>query len=186
MVHTLLAASLVSVSGGFAISLHAVCRNSFQDVCILRDMKIHLPVLEIRILECRGEPVLPDWGCQLSLALNLQLVLAPAVLPAALAAFWGLLEEKLGCHKCWGLLAPSCSTRALPAAQLQLHMQHHCPFLADQGYNVRLRGIKIKSFWEWDLILNADMFQPARLVRYPLLERVNTDVLYRRAVVIQR
>ncbi|KAM9619328.1 E3 ubiquitin-protein ligase HECTD3-like isoform 7-T9 [Morphnus guianensis] len=83
--------------------------NSFQDVCILRDMKIHLPVLEIRILECR-----------------------------------------------------------------------------DQGYNVRLRGIKIKSFWEWDLILNADMFQPARLVRYPLLEGVNTDVLYRRAVVIQR
>ncbi|XP_074893693.1 E3 ubiquitin-protein ligase HECTD3-like isoform X2 [Buteo buteo] len=83
--------------------------NSFQDVCILRDMKIHLPVLEIRILECR-----------------------------------------------------------------------------DQGCNVRLRGIKIKSFWEWDLILNADMFQPARLVRYPLLEGVNTDVLYRRAVVIQR
>ncbi|XP_052658219.1 E3 ubiquitin-protein ligase HECTD3-like isoform X2 [Harpia harpyja] len=83
--------------------------NSFQDVCILRDMKIHLPVLEIRILECR-----------------------------------------------------------------------------DQGYNVRLRGIKIKSFWEWDLILNADMFQPAQLVRYPLLEGVNTDVLYRRAVVIQR
>ncbi|KAM9619325.1 E3 ubiquitin-protein ligase HECTD3-like isoform 4-T4 [Morphnus guianensis] len=166
--------------------------NSFQDVCILRDMKIHLPVLEIRILECRGEPVLPDWGCQLSPALNLQLVPAPAALPAALAAFWGLLEEKLGnelhlgCHRCWGLLAPTCSTRALPATQLQLYMQHHCPFLADQGYNVRLRGIKIKSFWEWDLILNADMFQPARLVRYPLLEGVNTDVLYRRAVVIQR
>ncbi|NWU54672.1 HECD3 ligase, partial [Dromas ardeola] len=83
--------------------------NSFQDVCILRDMKTHLPVLEIRILECR-----------------------------------------------------------------------------DQGYNVRLRGIKIRSFWEWDLILNADMFQPARLVRYPLLEGVNADVLYRRAVLIQR
>ncbi|XP_063200951.1 E3 ubiquitin-protein ligase HECTD3-like isoform X2 [Chroicocephalus ridibundus] len=83
--------------------------NSFQDVCILRDMKTHLPVLEIRILECR-----------------------------------------------------------------------------DQGYNVRLRGIKIRSFWEWDLILNADMFQPARLVRYPLLEGVDADVLYRRAVLIQR
>ncbi|XP_010581023.1 PREDICTED: E3 ubiquitin-protein ligase HECTD3-like [Haliaeetus leucocephalus] len=86
-----------------------IVKNSFQDVCILRDMKIHLPVLEIRILECR-----------------------------------------------------------------------------DQGYNVRLRGIKFKSFWERDLILNADMFQPARLVRYPLLEGVNRDVLYRRAVVIQR
>ncbi|NWS71873.1 HECD3 ligase, partial [Crotophaga sulcirostris] len=83
--------------------------NSYQDVCILRDMKTHLPVLEIRILECR-----------------------------------------------------------------------------DQGYNVRLRGIKIKSFWEWDLILNADMFQPAQLVRYPLLKGVDADVLYRRAVLIQR
>ncbi|XP_010008691.1 PREDICTED: E3 ubiquitin-protein ligase HECTD3-like, partial [Nestor notabilis] len=83
--------------------------NSFQNVCILRNMKIHLPVLEIRFLECR-----------------------------------------------------------------------------DQGYNVRLQGIKIKSFWEWDLILNSDIFQPARLVRYPLLEGVDTDVLYRRAVLIQR
>ncbi|XP_053929593.1 E3 ubiquitin-protein ligase HECTD3 [Cuculus canorus] len=83
--------------------------NSFQDVCILRDMKAHLPVLEIRILECR-----------------------------------------------------------------------------DQGYNVRLRGIKIKSFWEWDLVLNADNFQPAQLVRYPLLKGVDADMLYRRAVLIQR
>ncbi|XP_064311300.1 E3 ubiquitin-protein ligase HECTD3 isoform X2 [Phalacrocorax carbo] len=83
--------------------------NSFQDICILRDMQTYLQVLEIRILECR-----------------------------------------------------------------------------DQGYNVRLRGIKIKSCWEWDLILNADMFQPARLVRYPLLEGVDAAVLYRRAVLIQR
>ncbi|NXP43476.1 HECD3 ligase, partial [Heliornis fulica] len=83
--------------------------NSFQNVCILRDMKTHVPVLEIRILECR-----------------------------------------------------------------------------DEGHNVRLQGIKMKSFWEWDLILNADMFQPARLVRYPLLEGVDADVLYRRAVLIQR
>ncbi|XP_064003765.1 E3 ubiquitin-protein ligase HECTD3-like isoform X2 [Pogoniulus pusillus] len=83
--------------------------NSYHNVCILRDMKAYLPVLEIRILECR-----------------------------------------------------------------------------DQGYNVRLRGIKIVAFWEWDLILNADMFQPARLVRYPLLEGVDNDVLYRRAVLIQR
>ncbi|XP_050162866.1 E3 ubiquitin-protein ligase HECTD3 isoform X4 [Myiozetetes cayanensis] len=83
--------------------------NSYQNVCILRDVKAHMPVLEIRFLECR-----------------------------------------------------------------------------DQGYNVRLQGIKITSFWEWDLILNADMFQPARLVRYPLLEGVDADVLYRRAVLIQR
>ncbi|XP_065512496.1 E3 ubiquitin-protein ligase HECTD3-like [Caloenas nicobarica] len=86
-----------------------ISENRFDDVCILRDMNIHLPVLEIRILECQ-----------------------------------------------------------------------------DQGCNVRLQGIKIKSFWEWDLILNADMFQPARLVRYPLLEGMDADVLYWRAVVIQR
>ncbi|KAJ7410066.1 E3 ubiquitin-protein ligase HECTD3 [Willisornis vidua] len=86
-----------------------IVKNSYQNVCILRDMKTHMPVLEIRFLECR-----------------------------------------------------------------------------DQGYNVRLQGIKIMSFWEWDLILNADMFQPAQLVRYPLLEGVDTDVLYRRAVLIQR
>ncbi|XP_071292690.1 E3 ubiquitin-protein ligase HECTD3-like [Agelaius tricolor] len=83
--------------------------NSYQSVCILRDMKTHMPVLEIRFLECRA-----------------------------------------------------------------------------RGYNVRLQGIKIVSFWEWDLILNAGMFQPARLVRYPLLEGVDADVLYRRAVLIQR
>uniref|UniRef100_A0A8C3XZV0 HECT domain E3 ubiquitin protein ligase 3 n=1 Tax=Catharus ustulatus TaxID=91951 RepID=A0A8C3XZV0_CATUS len=71
--------------------------------------------------------------------------------------------------------------------ELSLHLEHHhCSFLADQGYNVRLQGIKIMSFWEWDLTLNADMFQPARLVRYPLLEGVDADVLYRRAVLIQR
>lgn len=52
------AASLVSVPRSSAISLRAVCRNSYRDVCILRDMKTHLPVLEIRILECRGEPAL--------------------------------------------------------------------------------------------------------------------------------
>nr|XP_009679272.1 PREDICTED: E3 ubiquitin-protein ligase HECTD3-like [Struthio camelus australis] len=86
-----------------------ISESSYQDVCILRDMKTHMPVLEIRILECR-----------------------------------------------------------------------------DDGCNVRLRGIKIKSFWEWDLVLNTDMFQPARLVRYPLLEGVDADMLYRRAVLIQR
>lgn len=54
------ASSPVSVPHGSAISLHTMCRNSYQAVCILRDMKTHLPVLEIRILECRGEPALLD------------------------------------------------------------------------------------------------------------------------------
>uniref|UniRef100_A0A8C9EIS6 E3 ubiquitin-protein ligase HECTD3 n=1 Tax=Pavo cristatus TaxID=9049 RepID=A0A8C9EIS6_PAVCR len=104
----------VAVYGGPANRLQhlrtvLINENSYQDVCILRDMKTHVPVLEIRILECR-----------------------------------------------------------------------------EQGYNVRLRGIKFKSFWERDLNLNADMFQAAHLVRYPLLEGVDADMLYHRAVVIQR
>nr|XP_047914919.1 E3 ubiquitin-protein ligase HECTD3-like [Anser cygnoides] len=104
----------VAVYGGAPNSLHhlrtvLIKETSYQDVCILRDMKTYLPVLEIRFLECR-----------------------------------------------------------------------------DQGCNVRLRGIKIKSFWEWEVNLNADMFQPERLVRYPLLEGMDADMLYRRAVLIQR
>lgn len=99
MACALLATSLLSVPHGSAISLRAVCRNSYQNVCILRDMKTHMPVLEIRILECRGERVHPDWGCQPSLALNLQLVLAPAALPATLAAFWDPLAGRLRISK---------------------------------------------------------------------------------------
>ncbi|XP_060087711.1 E3 ubiquitin-protein ligase HECTD3 isoform X2 [Heteronotia binoei] len=79
------------------------------DVCVLEDMTAHLPVIEIRIVECR-----------------------------------------------------------------------------DDGIDVRLRGIKIKSSRQRELGLNADMFQPANLVRYPRLEGTDPDVLYRRAVVIQR
>lgn len=86
------------------------------------------------------------------------------------------------CCRCWGHLASCCSIRAMLAAAHALSPF----FLAARGYNVRLQGIKIVSFWEWDLILNAGMFQPARLVRYPLLEGVDADVLYRRAVLIQR
>ncbi|XP_077190058.1 E3 ubiquitin-protein ligase HECTD3 [Paroedura picta] len=79
------------------------------DVCVLEDMTAHLPVIEIRIVECR-----------------------------------------------------------------------------DDGIDARLRGIKIKSSRQRELGLNADMFQPANLVRYPRLEGTDPDVLYRRAVVIQR
>ncbi|XP_053105548.1 E3 ubiquitin-protein ligase HECTD3 isoform X2 [Hemicordylus capensis] len=79
------------------------------DVCVLEDMTAHLPIIEVRIVECR-----------------------------------------------------------------------------DDGIDVRLRGIKIKSSRQRELGLNADMFQPANLVRYPRLEGTDPDVLYRRAVVIQR
>lgn len=82
---------------GSATSLHALCSNSFQCVCILRDMKFHLPVLEIRFLECRGEPVLLGWGCQPSLALNLQ----PSQYLQFFLPHWLLL----GVHwrKSWGM-----------------------------------------------------------------------------------
>ncbi|ETE72039.1 E3 ubiquitin-protein ligase HECTD3, partial [Ophiophagus hannah] len=79
------------------------------DVCVLEDMTTHLPVIEVRILECR-----------------------------------------------------------------------------DDGIDVRLRGIKIKSSRQRELGLNADMFQPANLVRYPRLEGRDPDVLYWRAVILQR
>lgn len=58
--------------------------------------------------------------------------------------------------------------------------------LADDGIDVRLRGIKIKSSRQRDLGLSADMFQLPNLVRYPRLEGTDPDLLYRRAVLIQR
>lgn len=57
---------------------------------------------------------------------------------------------------------------------------------ADDGIDVRIRGIKIKSSRQRDLGLSADMFQLPNLVRYPRLEGTDPDLLYRRAVLIQR
>ncbi|KAG2461844.1 HECD3 ligase, partial [Polypterus senegalus] len=79
------------------------------DVCVLEDMTGHMPIIEIRIVECK-----------------------------------------------------------------------------DEGIDVRIRGLKIKSSGERDLGLNADMFQSPHLVRYPRLEGTDPDVLYRRAFVIKR
>lgn len=61
----------------------------------------------------------------------------------------------------------------------------HLPLL-DDGIDVRLRGVKIKSSRQRELGLNADLFQPASLVRYPRLEGTDPEVLYRRAVLLQR
>ncbi|KAK7159184.1 hypothetical protein R3I94_005498 [Phoxinus phoxinus] len=83
--------------------------NLIGEVCVLEDMTSHLPVIEVRIEECR-----------------------------------------------------------------------------DEGIDVRIRGLKIKSSCERDLGLNADVFQSPNLVRYPRLEGTPPDVLYRRALVIQR
>nr|XP_014426092.1 E3 ubiquitin-protein ligase HECTD3 [Pelodiscus sinensis] len=84
-------------------------RSYIGDVCVLEDMTTHLPVIEIRIVECR-----------------------------------------------------------------------------EDGIDVRLRGIKIKSSRQRELGLSADTFQQASLVRYPRLEGTDPDLLYRRAMVIQR
>lgn len=56
----------------------------------------------------------------------------------------------------------------------------------DEGIDVRIHGIKIKSSMERDVGLTADMFHPPNLVRNPRLEAIDPDVLYRRATVIQR
>ncbi|KAG7283406.1 hypothetical protein CRUP_031459 [Coryphaenoides rupestris] len=83
--------------------------NLIGEVCVLEDMTAHLPIIEVRIEECR-----------------------------------------------------------------------------DEGIDVRIRGLKIKSSCERDLGLNADVFQSSNLVRYPRLEGTPPEVLYRRALVIQR
>uniref|UniRef100_A0A3Q2XQW4 HECT domain containing 3 n=1 Tax=Hippocampus comes TaxID=109280 RepID=A0A3Q2XQW4_HIPCM len=83
--------------------------NLIGEICVLEDMSSHLPVIEVRIEECR-----------------------------------------------------------------------------DEGIDVRIRGLKIKSSCERDLGLNADVFQSSYLVRYPRLQGTPADVLYRRALIIQR
>uniref|UniRef100_A0A673K6P0 E3 ubiquitin-protein ligase HECTD3-like n=1 Tax=Sinocyclocheilus rhinocerous TaxID=307959 RepID=A0A673K6P0_9TELE len=104
----------VTVYGGEGDNLKkysdvAIDDNLIGEVCVLEDMTSHLPVIEIRIEECR-----------------------------------------------------------------------------DEGIDVRIRGLKIKSSCERDLGLNADVFQSPNLVRYPRLEGTLPDVLYHRALVIQR
>ncbi|KAL2097516.1 hypothetical protein ACEWY4_006723 [Coilia grayii] len=104
----------VTVFGGEAENLKkysdvTIDENLIGEVCVLEDMTTHLPVIEIRIEECR-----------------------------------------------------------------------------DDGIDVRIRGLKIKSSCERDLGLNADVFQSFNLVRYPRLEGTPPEILYRRALVIQR
>lgn len=56
----------------------------------------------------------------------------------------------------------------------------------DEGIDVRIRGLKIKSSCERDLGLNADIFLSTNLVRYPRLQGHSSDFLYGRAKVTQR
>ncbi|KAM9322367.1 E3 ubiquitin-protein ligase HECTD3-like [Pholidichthys leucotaenia] len=104
----------VTVYGGEADNLKklsdvTIDDNLIGDVCVLEDMTSHLPVIEIRIEECR-----------------------------------------------------------------------------DEGMDIRIRGLKIKSSCERDLGLNADVFQSSNLVRFPRLQGTSPDVLYRRMLVVQR
>ncbi|XP_075877887.1 E3 ubiquitin-protein ligase HECTD3 isoform X1 [Nelusetta ayraudi] len=88
--------------------------NLIGEVAVLEDMTSHLPVIEIRIEECRGKVFI------------------------------------------------------------------------DEGIDVRIRGLKIKSSCERDLGLNADIFQSTNMVRYPRLQGHSSDFLYGRAKVTQR
>uniref|UniRef100_A0A672I774 E3 ubiquitin-protein ligase HECTD3-like n=1 Tax=Salarias fasciatus TaxID=181472 RepID=A0A672I774_SALFA len=56
----------------------------------------------------------------------------------------------------------------------------------DNGTDVRIRGLSITSSREKDLGVNADEFRSSKLVRYPRLLSVPPDVLYHRALLIQR
>lgn len=115
--------------------------NLIGEVCVLEDMTSHLPVIEIRIEECRGKTC---------------------------AVIWNREPDT------WLLIS------ILIVYFLSLY------FAIDEGIDVRIRGLKIKSSCERDLGLNADVFQSPNLVRYPRLEGTPPDVLYHRALVIQR
>ncbi|XP_029971711.1 E3 ubiquitin-protein ligase HECTD3-like [Salarias fasciatus] len=56
----------------------------------------------------------------------------------------------------------------------------------DDGTDVRIRGLSITPYRDNDLGLNADKFRSSKLVRYPRLLSVPPDVLYHRALLIQR
>ncbi|XP_013403036.1 E3 ubiquitin-protein ligase HECTD3 isoform X2 [Lingula anatina] len=72
------------------------------------------------------------------------------------------------------------------------NMQEHYPIIeirikeCKDGIDTRIHGIKIKSSKERDLGLSKDLFSSQDLVRYPKLENVAADLLYRRAIGLQR
>ncbi|XP_064625661.1 E3 ubiquitin-protein ligase HECTD3-like isoform X2 [Lineus longissimus] len=72
-------------------------------------------------------------------------------------------------------------------------MTEHYPYIEirikeckDGGIDVRVHGLKIKSNKERDAGLNIDLFSAETLVRYPVLESFTREVLYRRAILLQR
>lgn len=59
-------------------------------------------------------------------------------------------------------------------------------YLADDGIDTRIHGIKIRSMKEKDLGLSRDLFIQANLIRFPLLQGFALDELYRRALLLKR
>ncbi|XP_076441534.1 E3 ubiquitin-protein ligase HECTD3-like [Babylonia areolata] len=54
------------------------------------------------------------------------------------------------------------------------------------GIDTRIRGLKLQSTEERSLGFDRDFFSSKNLVRYPILEACNPDVLYKRSSVLQR
>ncbi|KAK2156588.1 hypothetical protein LSH36_209g02031 [Paralvinella palmiformis] len=54
------------------------------------------------------------------------------------------------------------------------------------GIDTRIHSIKMKSSKELQLGLNKDLFSAENLVRFPKLETYDANILYRRALVLQR
>lgn len=50
--------NISSVSLDYIYLLYFLCSNLIGEVCVLEDMTSHLPVIEIRIEECRGKRLL--------------------------------------------------------------------------------------------------------------------------------
>lgn len=128
--------------------------NLIGEVCVLEDMTSHLPVIEVRIEECRGTAFFYMFPCLFS-------QIFPAILNTSIDFVWFC-----SCKSCYSDDNVIGST--------------------DEGIDVRIRGLKIKSSCERDLGLNADVFLSSNLVRYPRLQGNTPDVLYRRALIIQR
>ena len=56
----------------------------------------------------------------------------------------------------------------------------------DDGIDTRVHAVKLTTLQENDFGLSHDKFKAECLVRYPKLENFGCDVLYRRALLLQR
>jgi len=59
--------------------------------------------------------------------------------------------------------------------------------IIDGGIDARVHGIKIVSLKEKEMGLNRDILENKdTLMRYPKLEEFTTDIIYQKALVLQR